>query len=63
MQIEVFKIEISLGNAAMQNSTDVAECLERLAMRLRADNFRAATHLFDVNGNCVGHSKIVNRRC
>ena len=61
---QVFKIEITMGNDAMQSHEDVAEALIRYAARLRRTpqvDF-PPTHIFDVNGNSVGYAKYVTRR-
>jgi hypothetical protein len=49
-------ISISMGGAAMQTPADVAELLERLALRLRGNGgeWPEDVALRDLNGNTVG---------
>ena len=56
----VFRLEITLGNDAMQTSEDLAHILEFTSRRVRLDGLGwiAAANkrlIADVNGNTVGH--------
>ena len=69
MQWKVFKLEIATGNDAMTTASDVAELLEIQAQHLRALGNIHLTNphdfnkmLFDVNGNTVGHTKLITRK-
>ena len=62
---QVFKIEVVCGNAAFGETDDdrnseLARILRTAASKLESGKF--PEYLFDVNGNCVGGGKIVNRR-
>ena len=48
----MFELTIELGNEAMQNTSDVATALERVAMRLRHGDTDG--RIMDFNGNKVG---------
>ncbi len=48
-----FKLEIDLGNDAMQSVHDVAQALARLAAKMRESGARNGT-IRDENGNIVG---------
>lgn len=53
------KLEIEIGNDAMQTRLDVAEALERVAIRLKTFGLdRASSKILDVNGNTVGKWQI-----
>ena len=59
---QVFKLEVAMINAALEDepATELARIL-----RSAADKIEYGTnppHLFDITGNCVGHTKIVIRR-
>jgi len=69
MQWKVFKLEVSIGNDAMKTASDVAELLERQAQHLRtlgkvhlSDPGHFDKWLFDINGNSVGHTRLITRR-
>lgn len=48
-----FNLHISLGNAAMNTPTNVAEALERVAAQMQAGSY--AGSIMDINGNTVGN--------
>ena len=48
-----FKLEIRLGNDAMQTVSDIAEALERVAVG-NIHNGQNTGRIFDDNGNTVG---------
>ena len=48
-----FKLEIRLGNDAMQTMDDIAEALERVAVG-NIHNGQNTGRIFDDNGNTVG---------
>lgn len=52
MEGETFLLEISMGNAAMQDDADVAYALHNVAERLERGN--RAGKIMDANGNTVG---------
>lgn len=65
MKIDVFKLEITLGNEAMQTADDLAGLLSRFAehtLRSRGLPLDADFPLFDLNGNSVGFCRMVKRR-
>lgn len=63
MKIEVFKLEVTLGNEAMKEPADLAAALRRVADRLDLHQFFLTSGLIvDVNGNIAGGFRIVNRR-
>lgn len=50
-----FTLTIDLGNDAMRTAADVADALEAVAARVRADGLQAhAQSIRDANGNRVG---------
>jgi DUF917 family protein len=51
--VKKFKLEIDLGNEAMNSSEALAAALEDVAARLRA-TFPTKGNVRDVNGNKVG---------
>jgi hypothetical protein len=57
METNTFKVEIKLGNDAMQTPEDVADALEKVARELRQDGWRGfcTGGIRDINGNTVGH--------
>lgn len=50
--MEMFKLEIEMGNDAMQSSNAIADALTVVAEKLR--NGRDGGYIFDYNGNRVG---------
>jgi hypothetical protein len=48
-----FKLEIEMGNDAMQDADDLAGKIEYVAVRVRAGY--TTGKVFDANGNSVGH--------
>jgi hypothetical protein len=55
----MFKLEIRLGNAAMQTAEDVAEALRRLADKVEAADIESDRgRVMDLNGNRVGDWEI-----
>jgi hypothetical protein len=58
-----FKIELDMGNDAMQTAEDVAGVLIRIAAQLTAEGFytNSAQWVRDANGNRVGTFKYENR--
>jgi len=50
---EMFKLEIKLGNAAMQSGPDVARALRDVADTIERD-LEARGPVTDLNGNTVG---------
>ena len=56
-----FKLEIELGNDAMNDQTDVAAALKKIASDLMVKRFfgekvqKEKFRIFDRNGNTVGH--------
>jgi hypothetical protein len=59
MKYKVLKLEITMGNAAMENHIDVANALRKFAARLADDP--NAQYIFDDNGNCVGIARFIER--
>lgn len=59
---EVFKLEVAMINAALEDepATELARILRNAADRIEQGT--NPPHLFDINGNCVGNTKIVTRR-
>ena len=57
----VVKIEIRLGNEAMQSGADVAAALRALADRLERDGLQCLQTIKDENGNRVGEVSIVEQ--
>lgn len=61
-----FKLEVELGNEAMQNLSDVASALERVAERLHEMKmFNLSSNglrgkIMDQNGNSVGNWEVSN---
>ena len=58
-RIGEFRLEIELGNDAMQTDDDIATALEAVATRLRAHQYTQSQDdvergIVDVNGNTVG---------
>ena len=53
----LFKVEIELGNEAMESGMDVARALRQIAWRLEnePDALRVETPIMDDNGNRVGY--------
>ncbi|MDH3376216.1 MAG: hypothetical protein OEQ39_04510 [Gammaproteobacteria bacterium] len=64
MQTTVFKLEITLGNDAMQTPIDVGTALKAVGNRIQSaiDNEPMNQYIFDANGNCVGTCKTTKRR-
>ena len=67
MKVDVFKIEITLGNDSMQTTGDVARALRTQADVLEARGLpgHGINHMrgvFDANGNVVGHSFLIKRQ-
>jgi hypothetical protein len=62
-----FKLEIELGNAAMQTPEDVADALRRVADTLAGVGFvagaggfgRGSQRIRDLNGNTVGDWMVI----
>ncbi len=64
MKTTVFKLEVTLGNDAMRTPADIAEVLSRLSEKLKTPSGSSLDqYLFDLNGNYVGETKTVTRRC
>lgn len=54
--MEKFRLEIQLGNDAMQDAQDVARALEATARRMRQGD--ESGKIMDANGNSVGRFAI-----
>lgn len=54
--MDTFTLTIRLGNEAMQDASDVAAALRKLADKLDGNSFDTMTggKIMDLNGNCVG---------
>jgi hypothetical protein len=59
MLITKFKVEIEMGNDAMQNGDDIASALEAVAKKIRDDG-RWNGFVWDINGNTVGDYSLSN---
>ena len=53
LKMKTFKLEIRLGNDAMQTAADIAEALERVAVG-DIHGGSGSGLIFDYNGNSVG---------
>ena len=54
------RVEIELGNAAMETPIDVADALHQVARDLAGDGFPGDSRIIrDLNGNTVGHVELV----
>ena len=58
-----FEVKITLGNDAMQDTSDLADALDRLAVRLRAQTVEQVRenglcNVRDANGNRVGYCRL-----
>lgn len=59
VMFDTFRVEITLGNEAMQNGPDVAEALREIASRIE-NELEARGAIRDGNGNTVGYFEAVN---
>lgn len=60
---EVFKLEITLGNDAMQTKGELCDALHRAAHRIANEGLsHSGKTIRDINGNGVGSYKLITRR-